>query len=129
MFLISDNHDKIKRVILAISPGLNTLVMSVAATLPESLFFDLVSAEEVEAVHELEVQGKPTSVFPSVSDTTTHFQVFHPKKLLPLRNYGTFIFFTVHDVHRDTPSAFVRKMPRTSSLVPSSLRQAASVIS
>jgi hypothetical protein len=34
--------------------------MSSAAPLPEGLFFDLVSAEEVEAVHLLEIQGKPT---------------------------------------------------------------------
>jgi guanine nucleotide exchange factor len=33
--------------------------MSLAAPLPEGLFFDLVSAEEVEAVHLLEIQGKP----------------------------------------------------------------------
>jgi len=32
--------------------------MSSAARLPEGLFFDIVSAEEVEAVHRLEVQGK-----------------------------------------------------------------------
>jgi len=33
--------------------------MSAAAALPEGLFFDLVSPEEVDAVHELEVQGFP----------------------------------------------------------------------
>jgi hypothetical protein len=33
--------------------------MSSATPLPEGLFFDLVSAEEVEAVHLLEIQGKP----------------------------------------------------------------------
>jgi hypothetical protein len=40
--------------------------MPLAAASPESLFFDLVSSEEVEAVHELEVQGKPTSILPYV---------------------------------------------------------------
>jgi hypothetical protein len=40
--------------------------MSLAAALPEGLFFDLVSAEEVETVHKLEVQGKRTFVLPSV---------------------------------------------------------------
>ena len=40
--------------------------MSLEGALPESIFFDLVSAEEVEAVHELEVQGEPTSPFPYV---------------------------------------------------------------
>ena len=29
-------------------------------------FFDIVSTEEIEAVHKLEVQGKPTSPFPYV---------------------------------------------------------------
>ncbi|KAI0288318.1 Mss4-like protein [Russula brevipes] len=38
--------------------------MSSVTALPEGLFFDLISAEEVDAVHELETQGKPTSVFP-----------------------------------------------------------------
>ena len=32
--------------------------MSSVAPLPEGLFFDLVLAEEVEAVHLLEIQGK-----------------------------------------------------------------------
>jgi hypothetical protein len=45
-----------------------TLAMSLTAALPENIFFDLVSAEEVETVHELEVQGKRTSVLPYVSD-------------------------------------------------------------
>jgi hypothetical protein len=40
--------------------------MSLEGALPESLFFGLVSAEEVEAVHELEVQGKPTSTSPYI---------------------------------------------------------------
>jgi len=66
--------------------------MSSAAALPESLFFDLVSAEEVENVHELEVQGKRTSVLPYVPYVTVRFQRFHPRKLPPLSNYGTFIF-------------------------------------
>ena len=65
--------------------------MSLVAKLPESLFFDFVSAEEVETVHELEVQGKRTFVLPCVPDATVHFQVFRPRKLLPLSNYGMFI--------------------------------------
>jgi hypothetical protein len=65
--------------------------MSLTAALPENIIFDLVSAEEVETVHELEVQGKRTSVLPYVSDITIHFQGFHPRKLLPLRNYGAII--------------------------------------
>lgn len=32
---------------------------SAMSSLPEGLFFDLVSTEEVEAVHQLEIQGKP----------------------------------------------------------------------
>ncbi len=59
---------------LLIAPGLaiettihSRLPMPLAAASPESPFFDLVSSEEVEAVHELEVQGKPTSILPYVS--------------------------------------------------------------
>lgn len=37
--------------------------MSLEGALPESIFFDLVSAEEIEAVHKLEVQGKHTLPF------------------------------------------------------------------
>jgi hypothetical protein len=33
--------------------------MSSAAQLPEGLYFDLLLAEEVEAAHQLEIQGKP----------------------------------------------------------------------
>jgi hypothetical protein len=36
--------------------------MSSAASLYEGLFFDLVSAEEVEAVYQLEVQGKSSLI-------------------------------------------------------------------
>jgi hypothetical protein len=38
---------------------------------PKAFFFDPVSlaAEEIEAVHKLEVQGKPTSPFPYVPHT------------------------------------------------------------
>lgn len=36
-----------------------------SAALPEDIFFDLILAEEVEAVHKLEVQGKPTSILTS----------------------------------------------------------------
>jgi hypothetical protein len=68
------------------------LAMSLAAALPENLFFDLVSAEEVETVHELESKGKRTSVLSYVPYVTLRFQGFHPRKLLPLSNYGTFIF-------------------------------------
>jgi ribosomal protein S18 acetylase RimI-like enzyme len=76
--------------------------MSLATALPESLFFDLVSAEEVEAVHELEVQGRRTSVLPYVPFVTVRFQGFHPRKLLPLSNYGVFTFFiSILDVYRD----------------------------
>lgn len=32
------------------------------SSLPEGLFFDLVSTEEVEAVHQLEIQGKPSLI-------------------------------------------------------------------
>ena len=41
---------------------MSTLPMSAAAPLPEGLFFDLVSAEEVEAVHLIEIQGKSTLI-------------------------------------------------------------------
>jgi hypothetical protein len=34
------------------------------SSLPEGIFFDLVSSEEVEAVHQLEIKGKP-SLIPS----------------------------------------------------------------
>jgi guanine nucleotide exchange factor len=37
-----------------------------AAALPESLFFDLISAEEVDAVYELEAKGKPISMLSRV---------------------------------------------------------------
>jgi len=67
--------------------------MSLAA-LPESLFFDLVSAEEVEIVHEFEVQGKRISVLPYVPDVTVRFQAFHPRKPLPSSSYGTSIFYS-----------------------------------
>jgi len=36
--------------------------MSAAAALPADLFFDLVSTEEVDAAHELEIQGKLASL-------------------------------------------------------------------
>ena len=35
---------------------------SAMSSLPEGLFFDLVSTEEVEAVHQLEIQGKPSLI-------------------------------------------------------------------
>jgi hypothetical protein len=48
--------------------------------LPEGLFFDLISAEEVDAVHELEAQGKPTSVFPHVPYVIVHSLGFSPEE-------------------------------------------------
>lgn len=36
--------------------------MSSAVALPEGLFFDLVSTEEVGSVYELEAKGKPISI-------------------------------------------------------------------
>lgn len=44
--------------------------MSLAASLPEGLFFDLVSAKEVEAVHLLEIQGKPPLILIYALDVT-----------------------------------------------------------
>jgi GNAT superfamily N-acetyltransferase len=37
---------------------------------------------------------------------TVRFQGFHPRKLLPLSNYGRFIFFVNIDVHRDITFSF-----------------------
>ena len=37
----------------------SAMTHSAMSSLPEGLFFDLVSTEEVEAVHQLEIQGKP----------------------------------------------------------------------
>jgi len=66
-FLFQTNQDKIRYAIFSASlTPTSTLIMSLEGTLPESLFFDLVSAEEVKAVHEIEVQGKPTSTFPYI---------------------------------------------------------------
>ena len=50
----------------------HSAMSSAAAPLPEGLFFDLVSAEEVEAVHLLEIQGKPTLVLIYVLYVTVH---------------------------------------------------------
>jgi hypothetical protein len=36
--------------------------MSSVAALPEGLFFDLISTEEVNSVYELEVKGEPTFI-------------------------------------------------------------------
>jgi hypothetical protein len=40
--------------------------MLLATALPEGLFFDLVSTEEVDAVYELEAKGKPISILSRV---------------------------------------------------------------
>ena len=50
--------------------------MSSAARLPEGLFFDIVSAEEVEAVHRLEVQGKPALILIYVFYNCALFRFF-----------------------------------------------------
>jgi hypothetical protein len=47
--------------------------MSSAAGLPEGLFFDLVSTEEVDSVYELETKGKPTSILSRVFYLTVGF--------------------------------------------------------
>jgi hypothetical protein len=50
--------------------------MSSAGPLPEGLFFDLVSAEEVETVHLLEIQGKSPLILIYVLYVTALFRVF-----------------------------------------------------
>ena len=45
-------------------------------TLPEGLIFDLVSAEEVEAVHLLEIQGKSPLILIYVLYVTAFYRVF-----------------------------------------------------
>lgn len=52
--------------------------MSSAVPLPEGLFFDLVSAEEVEAVHLLEIQGKPPLILIYVLYVTVRSLGFSP---------------------------------------------------
>jgi hypothetical protein len=82
MFPILVDHDKIRFVIA--TPYSHHahwhLAMSSVTALPEGLFFDLISAEEVDAVHELEVQGKPTSVFPHFPYVIVHSLGFSPEE-------------------------------------------------
>jgi len=109
----------------------STLIMSLEGALPESLFFAFVSAEEIEAVYELEVQGKPTYAFPYVSNVVMCVIRFFIRRSRYPREATVRLLchflITIPDVHRDTLLASVRQMPQTSSLVPSFLRQSANV--
>ena len=109
----------------------STLIMSLEGALPESLFFDFVSAEEIKAVHELEVQGKPTYAFPYVSNVMMCVIRFFTRRSCYPREATVRLLchfpITILDVHRYILLASVRQMPQTSSLVPSFLRQAANV--
>ncbi len=58
--------------------------MSSAAPLPEDLFFGLVSAEEVEAVYQLEVQGKPPLILIYVLYVTVRSLGFSPDEAATL---------------------------------------------
>lgn len=50
--------------------------MSSATQLPEGLYFDLVLAEEVEAVHQLEIQGKLPLILSYVLYVTVALRFF-----------------------------------------------------
>ena len=116
---------------LTITHAHASVAMSLAVALPERLFFDLVSAEEVEIVHELEVQGKRTSVLPYVPDVIVRFTGFSPEEAASIEQlrYNHFLLLPYLAFTVITPSASVRKMPQTSSLVPLFPRQAANVTS
>ena len=105
--------------------------MSLEGALPESIFFDLVSAEEIEAVHKLEAQGKPTSPFPYVPHAMMRvIRVFTRRSRYPGDATVRLLcyFLSPYDLYHDILLAFVRKkMPPTSFLVPSFLRQTANV--
>jgi len=58
--------------------------MSLVGPLPEGLFFDLVSAEEVEAVHLLEIQGKSPLILIYVLYITVRSLGFSPDEAATL---------------------------------------------
>jgi hypothetical protein len=105
--------------------------MASTVGLPEDIFFDLVSADELQAVHELEVQGKPISILSCLQEVPPLNSAFSQdsrlRKPLPLSNYGMFSLLLPYNRTKytcDTLSASVRQMLRTSSLAPSFPRQA-----
>ena len=72
--------------------------MSSEGPLPEGLFFDLVSAEEVEAVHLLEIQGKSPLFLIHVLYITVRSLGFSPEEAATLEqlryDYAMYILNT-----------------------------------
>lgn len=69
--------------------------MSSASPLPQSLYFDLVLAEEVEAVHQLEIQGKPFLILSYVLYVTVRSLGFSPDEAATIEKLR-YVYDSVH---------------------------------
>jgi hypothetical protein len=71
-----------------------------SAPLPEGLCFDLVSTEEVGAVYQLEIQGKPTLVLSLVLYVTVRSSGFPPEEAATIEKlryvYGAYLLYLMH---------------------------------
>jgi hypothetical protein len=73
-----------------------------SSPLPEGLFFDLVSSEEVEAVYQLEIQGKHPLIPSHLLYVTVRSLGFPPEEAATLEKLW-YVYHVVHICYTDGP--------------------------